>query len=246
MTRPKGIDVSRWQGVIDWPAVKSDGVSFAAIRATVGDFFTDDQFEANWRGAKDNDIFRCAYHVLRPDDDAVAQIDRFESVVGEAGDLPHVLDVEVDGGQPNYIIRARTLASLQEIEQRFGRTPLVYTADWFWTPHIGDVDWADDYDLWVAHYYWPEVTTPKIPAGWMGWRIWQHSNKGTISGISASVDLNWFNGTMEDLIAYAGGTAPPPSPPPTLEKRVENLEKWAGELDAWARTQGYDGVGPAG
>ena len=53
---------------------------------------------------------------------------------------------------------------------------------------------------------------------------------------------------MEDLIAYAGGSQPPPEPPPDpeLEKRVENLEMWAEEVDAWAREQGYDGVGPEG
>ena len=102
-------------------------------------------------------------------------------------------------------------------------------------------DGADDYDLWVAHYYWPQVTSPTIPAGWMKWKIWQHSNKGRVPGISASSDLNFFGGTMEELAAYAGG-----SPPPTLEKRVQNLERWAGELDTWARTQGYGGVGPRG
>jgi hypothetical protein len=81
----------------------------------------------------------------------------------------------------------------------------------------------------------------------MKWRIWQHSNKGRVPGISASSDLNFFGGTMEELVAYAGGSPPPPPPPPpTLEKRVENLERWAGELDAWARRQGYDGVGPEG
>jgi GH25 family lysozyme M1 (1,4-beta-N-acetylmuramidase) len=133
------------------------------------------------------------------------------------------------------------------MEARFGRKPLVYTADWFWTPRLGPVDWADDYDLWVAHYYWPEVTSPTVPVGWMSWKIWQHSNKGRVPGISASADLHWFGGTMEELVAYAGGSPPPPPPPPpTLEKRVENLEGWAGELDTWARRQGYDGVGPGG
>ncbi len=98
MARPAGIDVSRWQGLIDWLAVKSAGVAFASIRATIGDTYTDD---------------------------------RFASVVGEAGDLPHVLDVELTGEQPDRVIRERTLACLQEIEGRFGRKPLVYTADWF-------------------------------------------------------------------------------------------------------------------
>jgi lysozyme len=152
MTSPQGIDVSRWVGQVNWPAVKTAGYSFAAIRSTVGDFYTDERFAENWQGAKAAGLYRCAYHALRPDDPAVAQIDRFERVVGGAGDLPHVLDVEVDGGQTNATIRARTLECLRLMEARFGRRPLVYTADWFWTPRLGPVDWADDYDLWVAHY----------------------------------------------------------------------------------------------
>jgi lysozyme len=244
MAQPPGIDISRWQGEIDWEQLKQSKVAFACIRASIGDFFTDDKFAKNWQGAKETEIFRCAYHVLRPDITAVAQISHFESVVGEAGDLPHVLDVELTGNQPDSVIQDRTFESLQEMEARFGRKPLVYTADWFWTPHIGDQPWVEDYDLWVAHYYWPQVQTPKIPAGWMVWKIWQHSNRGRISGVPGNVDLNWFGGTMEDLIAYAGETQPPQPPTPDLEKRVENLERWAMELDAWARAQGYDGIDP--
>lgn len=63
-----------------------------------------------------------------------------------------------------------------------------------------------------------------------------------IRRIQENADLNFFGGTMEDLIAYAGGSPPPP--PPSLEKRVEDLERWAMELGAWAREQGYDGIGP--
>lgn len=81
----------------------------------------------------------------------------------------------------------------------------------------------------------------------MVWRIWQHSNQGSVPGIAASVDLNWFAGDSEDLRRYAGGEPPPPPPPPgDLEQRVGNLERWADELDAWARGQGYEGVGPGG
>lgn len=245
MSQPPGIDVSRWQGPIDWQAVKSAGIAFASIRATIGDFYTDDRFAQNWQGARAAGIFRTAYHVLRPENDAVAQIDHFATVVGESGDLPFVLDVEITGDQPDSVIRARTLECLQQIEARFGRKPLVYTADWFWTPHIGAQPWVADYDLWVAHYYWPTVPTPKIPAGWMSWRIWQHSNRGQVAGVPARVDLDFFGGTMEDLIAYAGGDTSPPQPP-DLERRLENLERWARELDAWARKLGYDGVGPVG
>lgn len=245
MTQPRGIDVSRWQGVIDWQAVKNAGIAFAGIRCTIGDYFTDDRFAENWRGVEQAEIFRSAYHVLRPDIGAVSQIAHFESVVGGVGDLPHVLDVELTGNQSDRVIQDRTDECLQEMERRFGRKPIVYTADWFWTPHIGDQPWVEEHDLWVAHYYWPQVETPKIPAGWMIWKIWQHSNKGKVPGIPASVDLNWFGGSMEDLIAYAGDTTPPEPPvPPSLEKRVEVLEAWAKELDAWAREQGYDGVSP--
>jgi lysozyme len=245
MARPSGIDVSRWQGPIDWQAVKAAGISFASIRATIGDSYTDDRFTQNWQGAGAAGIFRAAYHVLRPDQNPEAQIDRFAEVVGEPGDLPHVLDVELTGEQPDRVIRERTLACLHELEARFGRKPLVYTADWFWTPHIGAQPWVADYDLWVAHYYWPTVPEPKVPASWSSWRFWQHSNRGQVAGVPARVDLDFFDGTMEELIAYAGGDPSPP-PPPDLEQRVRNLERWAGELDAWARGQGYDGVRPTG
>ncbi len=213
MARPKGIDVSRWQGAIDWQAVAADGVVFAACRATIGDYYTDPQFAANWQGMKAAGIYRCAYHVLRPDIDVVRQINHFESTVVEAGDLPHVLDVEVTGDQSDEVIRAQTLGCLQEMEARFGRRPLVYTGDWFWTPHIGAQNWVDDYDLWVAHYYWPAVSTPKLPAGWMIWRIWQHSNQGSVAGIVGNVDLGWFGGRLDDLKAYAGDVVLEPGPP---------------------------------
>lgn len=245
MANAAGIDVSRWQGAVDWEAVRAAGIKFAVVRASVGDFYSDERFEENWEGAAQAGIYRSAYHMLRPDIDPVAQVDRFEEVVGGSGDLPHVLDVELTGSQPDSVIRQRTQACLEQLTARFGRTPLVYTADWYWTPHIGAQPWAVDYDLWVAHYYWPQVTNPKIPAGWMAWRIWQHSNKGSIPGVPASADLNWFAGDSEDLRAYAGGGSPPP-PPPDLEQRVQSLERWAGELDSWARGQGYDGVGPSG
>jgi lysozyme len=58
MAQPSGVDVSRWQGTIDWPAVKQRGISFVSIRASIGDFFTDDKFDENWQGAKDANIFR--------------------------------------------------------------------------------------------------------------------------------------------------------------------------------------------
>ena len=77
MAQPTGVDVSRWQGTIDWQALKQAGIVFAVIRATIGDFFTDDKFTENWLEAKQAGIFRCAYHVLRPDIDAVAQIAHF-------------------------------------------------------------------------------------------------------------------------------------------------------------------------
>jgi hypothetical protein len=90
-----------------------------------------------------------------------------------------------------------------------------------------------------------QLRGPKVPAGWSSWRFWQHSNRGQVAGIPARVDLDFFAGTMEELIAYAGGDPNPP-PPPDVEQRVRNLERWAGEIDTWARDRGYGGVPPTG
>ena len=211
MSRTPGIDVSRWQGEINWEMVAAAGYRFAVIRATVGDYYTDPQFCVNWSGARDAGLLVSAYHVVRPDASADSQIDRFFDALGDRkADLPVVLDIEVSGGVSPADITACIRHCLQKVEQMHGRKPIIYTAKWFWNYHVLPSSGWSEYDLWVANY---GVSAPSLPAAWSGWKFWQYSEKGDVPGIgTGSTDLDWFAGSYEDLLEYAREVAQPISP----------------------------------
>ncbi len=206
MARTPGIDVSRWQGAIDWQQVAAQGYRFAVIRATVGDYYTDPRFYENWRGAIGAKLLVSAYHVVKPAIDAGAQIKRlFDVLDGRKSDLPLVLDVELADGQTPEVVTAVIKACAGAIETRDGRKPIIYTGKWFWDPNVlRRQDWRE-YDLWVANY---GVESPTLPADWSEWVLWQYSETGSVSGVSSrATDLNWFNGSEDDLYAYCGTSA---------------------------------------
>jgi hypothetical protein len=120
----------------------------------------------------------------------------------------------------------------------------VYTAGWFRTPRLGAAEWVDDYDLWVAHYYWLEVTSTTVPARWMNWKIWQHSNKGTVPGISGNGDLNWFWEDDGGAGGVRGWVTPAPAAsdageagrePGVVGGRAGRLGANAGLRQSWAK-----------
>lgn len=191
-----GIDVSHWQGAIDWPRVADDGVAFAFIKATEGGDYVDPAFAANWAGAAQAGVMRGAYHFYRPQTDAAAQAEHFlRTVQLRAGDLPPVLDVEVTDGRSASAIAAGVRTWLETVERATGRRPIVYTRAGFWN-QVGGGFGA--YPLWVAHY---GVASPAIPADWARWTFWQHSDTGRVAGIGGDVDLDWFTGGWEELRA---------------------------------------------
>jgi hypothetical protein len=115
------------------------------------------------------------------------------------------MDVEVADGQSKETITNVVRDCGQRIFQQDGRRPIIYTGRWFWEPNIfHSSEWAQ-YDLWIAHY---GVQSPTLPSDWSNWRFWQHSESGSVDGVSSRhTDLNWFNGTTDELLAYAGKTA---------------------------------------
>jgi lysozyme len=202
MSRVSGIDVSRWQGKIDWGRVAASGYRFAVIRATVGNYYTDPRFYENWRGASEAGLLVTAYHVVKPKNTAESQITRLVEVLEDCQpDLPLVLDVELADEQTPATITGVIKGCAQRIEQHAGRKPIIYTGAWFWNPNVLRGDEFAQYDLWVANY---GVETPALPADWSEWRFWQYSDTGRVAGVSSqNTDLNWFNGSHEDLLAYA-------------------------------------------
>ncbi|RJQ43884.1 MAG: hypothetical protein C4545_02490 [Anaerolineaceae bacterium] len=200
-----GIDVSHWQGVIDWPKVKAAGVKFAFLKASEFPdkkitMYVDDKFEINRKGAEDNGIYWGAYHFFRTHVDPIIQAESFCKLVGNVTSLPLVLDLEVAGCKGSKLVR-KVKSFVETVTSLSGRKPIIYTSGGFWRPYmtyekLTDVDWAVDYPLWMARYtsQWPGTIYP-----WGGWDFWQYSDKGRIPGIKASVDLNWFVGSLDDL-----------------------------------------------
>ncbi|HEY5984413.1 MAG TPA: GH25 family lysozyme [Anaerolineales bacterium] len=212
-----GLDVSIWQAEIDWKRVRAAGVRFALIKATEGVAYTDSTFVHNWRGAGANGILRGAYCFFHPNQDARQQAEKFVRTVREQGgepELPSAIDLEVTDGVPAKRIIAGVKVWLDEVEQRLGRRPLIYSGvdflDTSFTEQGKPPAWAAAYPLWLGWFprkYAPGMA-PLMPKGWSAWRFWQYSGKGRVDGIDAAVDLDLFNGTADELAAFAKAPAP--------------------------------------
>jgi len=200
--RAEGVDVSVYQGTIDWAKVKAAGISFGICRVSDGTNTLDSTFTANWKGMKAQGLVRGVYQFFRPSQDPVAQADLLASKVGAIGpgDLPPTCDVEVTDGVAAATIVARVQAWSAEIEKKLDVTPMIYISPGF-SSALGSptVFWAND--LWVAHW---GVATPSVPASWKDWTFWQWTDKGSVNGISGVVDRDRFHGSVEDLQAFAG------------------------------------------
>ena len=194
-----GIDVSHYQGTIDWQQVAGAGVAFAFMKATQGITTVDPLYTQNWSGAQAAGLLRGAYHFFEPEDDPTQQAEHFLSVVQlGTGDLPPALDVEISGGLPASEIVQGVETWLAAVQKATGRTPLLYTDNSFWKT-LGTTAFGA-YPLWIAEY---GVSSPVLPAGWSRWTFWQYSESGSIAGVSGTVDLDLFQGSLVELQAMA-------------------------------------------
>jgi lysozyme len=208
-----GIDVSKWEGTINWTKVKAAGIGFAFARVSDGANTRDATFATNWAGAKSVGIVRGAYQFFRPAQSATAQADLLIAALGGSytpGDLPPVIDVEDTGGLAAATVAARVRTWVDRVHAQLGVTPIVYTGKYFWRDEVGGPSSFAGNPLWIAQY---TSLCPDLPAPWSRWTFWQNSETGTVNGISGAVDLDKFNGSLADLQAFANGVAPTaPSP----------------------------------
>ena len=192
----QGIDVSHYQGTVHWPTVAQAGYSFAFAKATDGLTYTDPQFATNWPGMKAAGLLRGAYHFFEPADDAVAQAQFFlRTVQPTAGDLPPALDVETLGTSAAALWDG-VEAWLQTVAAATGVQPFLYLDPSFATQN-GAPSTLATYPLWLAQY---GVDQPTVPSDWTAWTLWQHSESGTVPGITGAVDLDLFEGAAAGLV----------------------------------------------
>jgi lysozyme len=202
-TMVEGVDVSYYDGNVDWASVKASGRQFAIARVSDGTGFMDPQFASNWSGIKAAGMVRGVYQFYRPEDDAIAQANIVISGVGSIGpgDLPPVLDVEVTDGESNATIVGGITTWVSQIRSKLGVEPMIYASPGFWDGLSGTSGLSDTH-YWVANW---GVSCPELASPWSSFSVWQYSDTGSVSGISDQVDLDRFNGTLAQLLAFAGG-----------------------------------------
>ena len=171
----EGVDVSEFQGAIDWAAVHASGRVFGIARVSDGTQHLDPTFATNWAGMKAQGMVRGSYQFFRASEDPVAQADLLLATVGALGpgNLPPMLDVEVTDGQSNASIDGRIAAWVARIHAATGRAPLVCTGPYFWGA-IGSP--ASLGTTLVVADWGPKC--PLVPAAWARWSLWQYADNG--------------------------------------------------------------------
>lgn len=211
----QGIDVSHWQGAINWTSVKNAGISFAYIKATEGTTFKDSHFGANYTRSYQAGLIRGAYHFARPNaSNGATQANFFASNGGawsrDNQTLPGVLDIEHNpsGAMCYGLTTAQMRTWINDFhatyKARTSRDVVVYTTASWWNTCTGS--WsgmAAKAPLWIAHW---GVGSPSVPSGFPTWTMWQYSATGRVAGVSGDVDRNKFNGSAARLLALANNT----------------------------------------
>jgi GH25 family lysozyme M1 (1,4-beta-N-acetylmuramidase) len=200
----KGIDVSQYQGTINWTSVKNDGVHYALIRVSDGLNFPDPKFDQNWTGSRSAGVKHGAYQFFEPAQDPIAQADmllsKIHSQIG-ADDLPPMLDVEVTGGLGPSAVAAAVKKWVDHVTSKVGRPPIIYTGVYFWRDQVGGANETAS-PLFLAQY--TSAACPDIPAPWTNWAIWQWTSTGSVAGISGNVDMDRWNGDLASFNAFLG------------------------------------------
>jgi len=200
----KGIDVSYYQGTINWSSVKADGVQYAFIRVSDGTGFIDPKFETYWSQSRAAGVLHGAYQFFRPGQDPIAQADLLLSKIGgklAADDLPPVVDVEASDGLTAAQIQPKLKQWIDHVTAALGRPPIIYTGFYFWRDSVGAPDYTSS-PLWHAQY--TTATCPNIAPPWADWHFWQFTSSGAVAGISGNVDVDRWNGDMTALKAFLG------------------------------------------
>jgi len=204
-----GLDVSHFQGDIDWDQLKQNdpAMSFVFIKASESDDNVEPNFEKNWNNAKRAGIVRGAYHFFDAKADARSQAMLFIQTVKllEPGDLPPFLDLEsgkfcaADEVAKQAFI-AEVLVWLDVVEKGLGIKPLIYANPNFTETHLTDPMFAEY--LPVVAEYDSQMDSPQMKGAWTGktWTFWQFSDTGVVKGITGNVDLDDFNGSLTDLM----------------------------------------------
>lgn len=198
-----GVDISRWQGNINWQKLNSQGANFVYIKATDGGDHIDPMFRTNWKKANEAGLRRGAYHFFYWCRGGAEQADWFIRNVPKANNaLPPVIDVEWNHtssckSRPSKAtVLKKMKAFMDKLEAHYGQRPIIYSAPDFYEDNLQNA--FADYPFWLrsvaAH---PTKTYPG-----RNWVFWQYSGTGLSKGVSGHIDLNVFNGSEKAWLGW--------------------------------------------
>ena len=205
---PKGIDVAAHQHPggtpIDWSKVRSDGQSFAFVKATEGGDWVNPHYVQDIQAANAAGLKTGAYHYARPAGDAKTQAANFAAQIALAPNqtLPPALDIEVTEGKSAAQLEQWIEDFTSELKRLTGRTPMIYTYKYFWMGQMNNSQKFSDMPLWLAAY---QDQAPEAVGGWKKLSFWQRSGSGKVAGIPTDVDMNLFNGSKQQLQSFSDG-----------------------------------------
>lgn len=200
----RGVDVSAYQGDIDWKALKNQDIQFAYIKATEGTDHIDSRFQENWDGAQNAGILTGAYHFMLFDQDGKSQAEHFiENVPKENNSLPPVIDLELYGEYlENPMDKGKVQAIVNDmilrLQEYYGVTPIIYTNYNTYNTYLSDA--FAEIPIWICDISNQE---PELEGG-HEWKFWQYSQRGLLDGVSGGderfIDLDLYNGTYLDFL----------------------------------------------
>ncbi|MDE6501752.1 MAG: glycosyl hydrolase family 25 [Ruminococcus sp.] len=195
-----GVDVSNYQGLIDWEKLDEQNISFAFIKATEGSGHIDESARRNLERASETNIKKSAYHFFSFDSAGETQAENYISVVGaDEIDMPPVVDIEYyadkKSNKPDKKDAEKILRPLLEIlEEYYGVKPIIYTTFPVYLRYVKEN--FSDYPLWIRNVnFEPDL---------IDWKFWQYCDKGELYGYDGEekyIDLNVYNGTIEQFLA---------------------------------------------
>ncbi len=195
-TSSYGVDVSSYQGTIDWSQVAASGIAFGYARVADGATIVDPNFSSYFAGMKAAGLKAGGYLFFEPNQDPLAQANALVSGLKQAGfgpgDLVPMLDVEVSDGQSPSTVAANLESAGNRIHTELGVYPLIYTSPNGWNTIVGSSAFGG-WPLWIANW---NVSCPNMPSAWSSWELWQYADNGSVAGISTPVDRDRDNGSL--------------------------------------------------
>lgn len=198
----RGVDVSHYQGNIDWNELQAQGIRFAYIKATEGSSHEDDTFQSNWESvASATGLRGGAYHFFSFESPGQSQAENYIHAVSPIDNmLPPAIDVEPYGSYKTVKDVTGAVSEMRDwlnrVEAEYEMRPIIYTTEAFYKGFIAGA--FPDYDIWIRSVY-------KRPSTSVQWTFWQYSDRVRLNGYDGEerfIDMNVFNGTVDDFEKY--------------------------------------------